>query len=278
MGKIGKYYVAFLLSPHNLFHNSNNKMTTFNPEMIQQIAASIFAKEQEEIRKQQEMIRAMERAEAAALKEAERQARIKAEAERIEAQLRAERALAEEKARLEKAEMDAAIAAELERLRNRTPLEILQDEVASLKKTIEEMKNGPQMKMTAVVKTVPTERKFLLTCPEKSWSCQFSVPDSLPSPARCSNPRNVVFTLTPLAERNCISLNSHVGGHGWGREERISMREFDCSVGKKIFITVNEKGFLISTNENQHLYSHRMPICLNALVIENGCERFCSEL
>ena len=141
-------------------------MASLNTEMIQQIAARIYAKEQEELRKQQEMIRSMERAEAASLKEAERQARIKAEADRIEAQLRAERALAEERARIEKAAMDAAIAAELQRLRNRGPVETLQDEVASLKKTLEDMKNGPQMKVITTFVSLPTEVEPVLSAME----------------------------------------------------------------------------------------------------------------
>ena len=141
-------------------------MTTFTPERIQQIAAAIYAKEQDELRKQQERIRAIERAEVAALKEAVRQERIKAEADRIEAQLRAERALAEERARAEKAAMDAAIAAELQRLRNRGPVETLQDEVASLKKTLADMKNGPQMKVITTFVSLPTEVEPVLSAAE----------------------------------------------------------------------------------------------------------------
>jgi hypothetical protein len=239
-------------------------MTTFNPEMIQQIAASIFAKEQEEIRKQQEMIRAMERAEAAALKEAERQACIKAEADRIEAQLRAERALAEERARIEKTQMDAAIAAELERLRNRTPIEILQDEVASLKKTIEDLKNGPQVKMTAVVKAVPTERKFLLTCPSQShspggWACNF-----------LNENGNIVFHFNPRPVENQLVLNTFKPGFrggiadGWGQEDRQPLARFDCSPGNQVLFTLTDKGFLISAKGSDgsvlHFYPHRIPV------------------
>jgi hypothetical protein len=258
-------------------------MTSSNPEMIQQIAAAIYAKEQEEQSKQQEMIHAMERAEVAALKEAERQARIKAEADRIEAQRRAERALAEERARVEKAEMDAAIAAELQRLRNRGPIEILQDEVASLKKTIEDMKNSQQVKMTAIVKTVVTERKFLLTCSSQSkyacgWSFNF-----------WDSNKNIVFHFNPRHSVNLLALNTFKqNAGGWDSEDRHPLSRFDCSSGKQILFTLNEKGILISAKGSDALfYPHRMadvniqeivPDCSGLNDQNNGVKLTCIEL
>ncbi len=246
-------------------------MTTFNPEMIQQIAASIFAKEQEEIRRQQEMISAHERAEAAALKEAERQERIKAEAERIEARLRAERALAEERARIEKAQMDAAIAAELVRLRNRTPIEILQDEVASLKKNIEEMKSIPQVKMTAVVKAFPTERKFRVSFPRPSeeggMSCNFKDKNG-----------NIIFHFNPRPSR--LVLNSHKKNHGWGSEQTCNWVGFLGNPWEReLFIKVTEEGFMLTAQQQDfNLFPHRFPVNLDEIAFDHDQRMVCIEL
>jgi hypothetical protein len=208
-------------------------MTTFTAERIQEIAAAIYAKEQEAVR----------------------QERIKAEADRIEAQRRAERALAEERARVEKAEMDAAIAAELQRLRNRGPVETLQDEMASLKKTLEDMKNGPQMKMTAIVKTVVTERKFLITCPNLElqlrepggWSCNFSDKEN-----------NIVFHFNPRPHSNIIVLNSFTRNSGsWDRSDHLPLSLFDCSPGNQILFTLTKDGFRVSAKGTSHSYPHR---------------------
>ena len=64
----------------------------------------------------------------------EREARIIAAAERQQALLRAERLEAKQTAAAQAASEKAAIAAEVERLLARTPLEVLQDEMAKMKR------------------------------------------------------------------------------------------------------------------------------------------------
>jgi hypothetical protein len=108
----------------------------FTQQTIQQIAAQRFAKEEAQRKAEEEMAVRENAAAAAALAEAERLARIRAEQEREEARLRAERALAEERVRAEAAALEAAVEAELQRLRNRSEVEVLRDEVAELKKTV----------------------------------------------------------------------------------------------------------------------------------------------
>ena len=66
----------------------------------------------------------------------EREARIIAAAERQQALLRAERLEAEQAATAQAAAEQTALAAEVARLRARTPLEILQDEMAEMKRLL----------------------------------------------------------------------------------------------------------------------------------------------
>jgi hypothetical protein len=114
---------------------------------IQKMAMERLAKEQAEARALAERMRAEALAAEAALVESARQARIRAEQEREEARIRAERAQAEERARLEAEAIEAAVVAELNRLRNRSPLEVLQDEVAALRAELAEAKENSQKKM-----------------------------------------------------------------------------------------------------------------------------------
>jgi hypothetical protein len=113
---------------------------SFTPEQIKAMAAELFRKEQAERKAEEEKILAGAVAAEAALREAERLARIRAEQEREEARIRAERALAEEKVRAEAAALKVALEAELTRLRNRTEVEVLRDEVAELRKQLETYK------------------------------------------------------------------------------------------------------------------------------------------
>jgi hypothetical protein len=106
---------------------------------VQQLALALFAKEQAAAKAAAEQAQREAAQVAQELAEAERQARIRAEQEREEARLRAERALAEEVARAEAEALNSAVQAELIRLRNRSPLEILQDEVAELKRQLADL-------------------------------------------------------------------------------------------------------------------------------------------
>jgi uncharacterized protein (DUF2384 family) len=109
---------------------------------IKQMAMKIFQEEREAAqwaaKREQEMVAAA----AAALKRAEEEARIRLQEERELARLRAERAMAEEKAREEQEALAAAVQAEVERLRNRTPLEVLQEEMAELRQEFESYKKA----------------------------------------------------------------------------------------------------------------------------------------
>ena len=211
-------------------------------------AARIYAQEQNEIRKMNEQIRNAELAEAAALKEAERQARIKAEAERIEAQLRAERALAEEQARLEKAAMDAMIETELNRLRNRSEVEILRDELTELKNQLAQMQSAKITLLSTTFK--PVERRFLLTCPpqngnECGWSCNFKDKNN-----------NILFHFNPRPS-GVIVLNTFTLNKGWGYEDR-GCPKINCNANNQINITLSSRGFEVSQNGQIHLYPHRI--------------------
>ncbi len=112
----------------------------FSQNDIQQIALQRFLHEEAERKAAQERALKEIAAAEAAMQEAQRLARIRAEQEREEARIRAERAIAEEKVREEAAALEAAVEAELIRLRNRTELEVLRDEVADLKKQLSEVK------------------------------------------------------------------------------------------------------------------------------------------
>ena len=74
----------------------------------------------------------------------EREARIIAAAERQQALLRAERLEAEQAAAARLVAEQAALAAEVERLRARSPLEILQDEMAEMKRQMAAAARPPE--------------------------------------------------------------------------------------------------------------------------------------
>ena len=74
----------------------------------------------------------------------EREARIIAAAERQQALLRAERLEAEQAAAARLVAEQAALAAEVERLRSRSPLEILQDEMAEMKRQMATVSRPPE--------------------------------------------------------------------------------------------------------------------------------------
>ncbi len=109
---------------------------------IKQIAYKLYEQERAAARwaAAQEVQKAAEAA--AALKRAEEEARIRLQEERELARLRAEKLLAELKAKEEQEAMAAAVQAELERLRNRTPLEILQEEMAQMRAEFEAYKQA----------------------------------------------------------------------------------------------------------------------------------------
>jgi hypothetical protein len=103
---------------------------------ISELARAKIAAEQEKVRL--EALKAEQAALSITLerKRREEEARIRAAAERERALLEAMRMEAEASARAEEAAEAAALEEEMARLRARTPLEILQEEVAELKKQL----------------------------------------------------------------------------------------------------------------------------------------------
>ena len=109
---------------------------------IKQIAYTLYQQEREAALRAAEQEDRNRREAEAALKRAEEEARIRLQEERELARLRAEKAMAEQRAREEQEAITAAVQAELERLRNRPPLEILQEEMAQLKKDFQVYKQA----------------------------------------------------------------------------------------------------------------------------------------
>jgi hypothetical protein len=108
--------------------------------LIQQKARALLQAEEEAKRLEAEKVRLAAAADAAEKERLEREARIIAAAERQQALLRAERIEAEAKAAEIKVAEQAALDAELVRLRARAPLEILQEEMAEMKRQMAKLR------------------------------------------------------------------------------------------------------------------------------------------
>jgi len=104
----------------------------------------VIAAEAAEKRMAAEKLSAAARAEAAEKERFERQERLNLHAERELARMQAERLLAEEQAAAARRAEADALAAEIERLRNRSATEILQDEIASLRAEMAGMRQQTQ--------------------------------------------------------------------------------------------------------------------------------------
>jgi hypothetical protein len=107
-------------------------------------AKEVIAAEAAEKQMAAEKLSAAARAEAAEKERFERQERLNLHAERELARMQAERLLAEEQAVQARDAEAAALAAEIERLRNRSVTEILQDEIASLRAEMAGMRQQTQ--------------------------------------------------------------------------------------------------------------------------------------
>ena len=209
-------------------------------------------------------------AEAAAKEQAERAVRVQLQAERELARIVAERALAEEQALAVQAAEAAALQAELARLRARSEIEVLRDEMMQMRAEMAALKachlaRLPQQDIhlrsdgeldAAIVKTVVTERKFLVTCPslerqlshESGWSINF-----------IDKEKNIFFGFGSRPQSNVIIMNTFKrSAGGWGQEDRLPLSRFDCSPGNQVLLTLTRKGFLISAKgSNPHFYPHR---------------------
>jgi hypothetical protein len=111
-------------------------------EIVKQMALERFQMEQAERKAAEEKVARERAAAAAALLQAEKEARLRILQEREEARLRAERALAEEEAARAAAALEAEVEAELERIRNRSPLEVMMEEMARMRDELEALKRG----------------------------------------------------------------------------------------------------------------------------------------
>ena len=108
--------------------------------LIQQKARALLQAEEEAKRLEAEKVRLAAAADAAEKERLEREARVIAAAERQQALLRAERIEAEAKAAETRTAEQAALDAELARLRARAPLEILQEEMAEMKRQMAKLR------------------------------------------------------------------------------------------------------------------------------------------
>ena len=123
------------------------------------------------------------------------------------------------------------------------------------KKEFAEFQQSHQEKMTTVVKSVITERKFLITCPNLElqlrepggWSCNFTDKEN-----------NIVFAFGSRPRSNVIIMNSFKrNAGGWGPEDRHPLSLFDCSPGNQILFTLTKDGFRVSAKGTSHFYPHR---------------------
>ena len=134
----------------------------------------------------------------------EREARIIAAAERQQALLRAERLEAEQAAAARLVAEQAALAAEVERLRARSPLEILQDEMAEMKRQMAAAARPPEPEALHL-----RERVMQLDALYKSSQEEIAALKSLVDAliGHCASRRGCGI---PNADENCIRLRQYI--------------------------------------------------------------------
>ena len=223
-------------------------------ESITQQALRILEEEKQAAQVEEQKRIASAKAEAAAKARAERAVRVQLQAER------------------ELARIAAALQAELARLRARSEIEVLRDEMASLKKTIEDMKSSQQVKMTEIVKTVVTERKFRVTFPRPNeatgMSCNFKDKNG-----------NIIFHYNPRPSH--LVLNSKKKNESWGSEEHIPWIGYLQNIwGSELLIKVTPEGFFFSRYQiaNFDLFRHRIPVNLDEISFDYDQRMTCIEL
>ena len=241
-------------------------------ESITQQALRILEEEKQAAQVEEQKRIASAKAEAAAKARAERAVRVQLQAERELARIAAERALAAEEAVAVQAAEAAALQAELARLRARSEIEVLRDEMASLKKTIEDMKSSQQVKMTEIVKTIVTERKFQVTFPRPNealgMSCNFKDKNG-----------NIIFHYNPRPSH--LVLNSKKKNESWGSEEHIPWIGYLQNIwGSELLIKVTPEGFFFSRYQiaNFDLFRHRIPVNLDEISFDYDQRMTCIEL
>jgi hypothetical protein len=118
---------------------------------ITQKALALLAAEEQQKRMEEQQRAFAAAAEAVAKADAERDERIRLQAERELARMAAERVIAEKAAAEAQAAEALALQAELTRLRNRGETEILRDEMAQMRAEIAELKARPTPLLTPAV-------------------------------------------------------------------------------------------------------------------------------
>lgn len=257
---------------------------------IKQMAMKIFleseAAQRAAKRKEEEAAAAI----AASLKRAEEEARIRLQEERELARLRAERALAEQKAREQQEALATAVQAELERLRNRTPVEILQDEIAQLRAEFEAYKQTHSATLVVPLKQNgspdmrhKTSRQFVLSGPwigknkdgstyNKAWACDFV--DSKGNIVFHFNPR---FTEDPRFHNDYVVMNSKLGEH-WGSEEHKPASFFGLRDNNNITFTLTKDAFhIVSSNGNNYTFTLRSQVEVAEIRLGDWCA-ICKEI
>jgi hypothetical protein len=135
--------------------------------LIQQKARALLQAEEEAKRLEAEKVRLAAAADAAEKERLEREARIIAAAERQQALLRAERIEAEAKAAEIKVAEQAALDAELVRLRARAPLEILQEEMAEMKRQMAILQEAEPLHLRASREELASARAEIVALKEQ---------------------------------------------------------------------------------------------------------------
>lgn len=257
---------------------------------IKQMAMKIVQEEREAAQWAAKREQEMAAAAAAALKRAEEEARIRLQEERELARLRAERALAELKAREEQEALAAAVQAEVERLRNRTPLEVLQEEMAELRQEFDSYKKAHPATLVVPLKQdgTPdmrhkTSRQFVMSGPwigknqdgsiyKKAWACDFV--DSKGNIVFHFNPR---FTEDPRFHNDYVVMNSKLGEH-WGSEEHKPASFFGLRDNTKITFTLTKDAFhIVSSNGNNYTFTLRSKVEVEEIRLGDWCA-ICKEL
>jgi hypothetical protein len=158
----------------------------------------------------------------------EREARIIAAAERQQALLRAERLEAEQAAAAQATSEQAALAAEVARLRARNPLEVLQDEMAEMKRLLAARPAAPpqpQLRMDGELDMrFKSSRKEMAALQDELVALRATVAPAL------AEIKQLKKDLLWLADTYAVDYMSNVRQAYWGSDTAGNMRRLDPSL------------------------------------------------
>jgi len=159
----------------------------------------------------------------------EREARIIAAAERQQALLRAERLEAEQAAAAQATSEQAALAAEVARLRARNPLEVLQDEMAEMKRLLAARPAAPpqlqQLRMDGELDMrFKSSRKEITALQDELVALRATVAPAL------AEIKQLKKDLLWLADTYAVDYMSNVRQAYWGTDTAGNMRRLDPSL------------------------------------------------